>query len=333
MRLQRRIFLITGLCALLLFGFLRLQPNNDFSPNNPGSEIVFLVQDGELGSSIAQNLENQGVVKSAAKFIEEFNRDPKASGISPGSHSIQTQIPARTAIEQLLDPKRMKSALVVREGSTFASVLSLLKTNENIARTKTGYGAVKPVYANPRNSLEGSLFPARYSFEANTSVERALKTMVAKAKSEYTRLGVDAGFDKYKPFEVLTIASMVQIEGDPSNFSKVARVIYNRLRIGMALQLNATVQYATNSQGQIMLSNKATKINSPYNTYRFAGLPPTPIANPSNDAIVATLNPDNGDWLYFITVAPKDTRFTKDFTEFSEWNTEFNKNVAAGKFK
>jgi UPF0755 protein len=333
MRLERRIFLITGLCALLLFGFLRLQPNNDFSPNNPGSEIVFLVQDGELGSSIAQNLENQGVVKSAAKFIEEFNRDPKASGISPGSHSIQTQIPARTAIEQLLDPKRMKSALVVREGSTFASVLSLLKTNENIARTKTGYGAVKPVYANPRNSLEGSLFPARYSFEANTSVERALKTMVAKAKSEYTRLGVDAGFDKYKPFEVLTIASMVQIEGDPSNFSKVARVIYNRLRIGMALQLNATVQYATNSQGQIMLSNKATKINSPYNTYRFAGLPPTPIANPSNDAIVATLNPDNGDWLYFITVAPKDTRFTKDFTEFSEWNTEFNKNVAAGKFK
>jgi UPF0755 protein len=333
MRLQRRIFLITGLCALLLFGFLRLQPNNDFSPNNPGSEILFLVQDGELGSSIAQNLENQGVVKSAAKFIEEFNRDPKASGISPGSHSIQTQIPARTAIEQLLDPKRMKSALVVREGSTFASVLSLLKTNENIARTKTGYGAVKPVYANPRNSLEGSLFPARYSFEANTSVERALKTMVAKAKSEYTRLGVDAGFDKYKPFEVLTIASMVQIEGDPSNFSKVARVIYNRLRIGMALQLNATVQYATNSQGQIMLSNKATKINSPYNTYRFAGLPPTPIANPSNDAIVATLNPAKGDWLYFITVAPKDTRFTKDFTEFSEWNTEFNKNVAAGKFK
>ena len=333
MRLQRRIFLITGLCALLLFGFLRLQPNNDFSPNNPGSEIVFLIQDGELGSSIAQNLENQGVVKSAAKFIEEFNRDPKASGISPGSHSIQTQIPARTAIEQLLDPKRMKSALVVREGSTFASVLSLLKTNENIARMKTGYGAVKPVYANPRNSLEGSLFPARYSFEANTSVERALKTMVAKAKSEYTRLGVDAGFDKYKPFEVLTIASMVQIEGDPSNFSKVARVIYNRLRIGMALQLNATVQYATNSQGQIMLSNKATKINSPYNTYRFAGLPPTPIANPSNDAIVATLNPANGDWLYFITVAPKDTRFTKDFTEFSEWNTEFNKNVAAGKFK
>jgi UPF0755 protein len=101
----------------------------------------------------------------------------------------------------------------------------------------------------------------------------------------------------------------------------------------MALQLNATIQYATNSRGKIMLSNKATKINSPFNTYRFAGLPPTPIANPSKDAIAATLKPAAGDWLYFITVAPGDTRFTKNFVEFSNWNTEFNKNVAAGKFK
>lgn len=333
MKLQRRIFIISGICALLFFSFLRLQPSDDFSAKEPGKEIEFLVQDGELGSSIAQKLEKQGVVKSATKFIEEFNNDPKAAGISPGSHSIQTRIPARTAIEQLLDPKRMKNALIVREGSTFASVFSLLKANKNIAGEKSGYGAVNPVYTNPRNSLEGSLFPARYSFEANTSVEIALKKMVAKAKSEFSRLGVDAGFEKYKPFEVLTIASMVQIEGDPTNFSKVARVIYNRLKIGMALQLNATVQYVTKSQGQIMLSNKATKINSPYNTYRFAGLPPTPIANPSKDAIEATLNPATGDWLYFITVAPKDTRFTKDFDEFFKWNTEFNKNVAAGKFK
>jgi len=333
MRLQRRIFIISGLCALLLFGFLRLQPSNDFSANDPGREIEFLVQDGELGSSIAQNLEIKGVVKSAVKFIEEFNKDPKAAGISPGSHLIETRIPAKTAISQLLDPKRLKNVLVVREGSTFANVLSSLKTNENIAGAINGYNGVKPVYSNARNSLEGSLFPARYSFEQNTSIEKALKTMVAKAKSEYALLGVDAGYEKYKPFEVLTIASMVQIEGDPSNFSKVARVIYNRLKIGMALQLNATVQYATNSQGQIMLSSKATKINSPFNTYRFAGLPPTPIANPSKDAIFATLNPAAGDWLYFITVAPKDTRFTTDFKEFSKWNTEFNKNVAAGKFK
>ena len=182
-------------------------------------------------------------------------------------------------------------------------------------------------------SLEGSLFPARYSFEDNISIANALNMMVAKANTEYEKTGLFAGFEKYKPFDLLIIASMVQIEGDPATFSRVARVIYNRLKIGMPLQLNATLQYATNSRGKIMLSNKATKLNSPYNTYKYLGLPPTPISNPSLDAIEATLKPASGDWLYFITVAPRDTRFTKDFAEFSNWNTEFNNNVAAGKFK
>ena len=333
MKLQRRIFVIGAICALLLFSLLRLQSNNDFSDKSAGPEIEFLIQDGELGSSIAQNLESRGVIKSSTKFIEEFNKDPKAQGISAGSHSIQTKISVKTAIAQLLDPKRLNSVLVVREGSTFADVLKLLKSNEHISKKENGYAEVKPVYSNSRKSLEGSLFPARYSFEENTTIANALQTMVTKAGSEYTKLGLNDGLGKYKAFELLTIASMVQIEGDPTNFSKVARVIYNRLDIGMALQLNATIQYATNSRGKIMLSNKATKINSPFNTYRFAGLPPTPIANPSKDAIAATLKPAAGDWLYFITVAPGDTRFTKNFVEFSNWNTEFNKNVAAGKFK
>ncbi len=333
MKLQRRIFVIGAVCALLLFSFLRLQSSDDFSDKSAGPEIEFSIQDGELGSSIAQNLESKGVIKSSKRFIEEFNKDPKAQGISAGSHSIQTKISVKTAIAQLLDPKRLNNVLIVKEGSTFADVLRLLKSNDHISRVETSYASINPVYPNTRKSLEGSLFPARYSFEENTTVANALQTMVTKAETEYTKLGLNDGLGKYKAFELLTIASMVQIEGDPTNFSKVARVIYNRLEIGMALQLNATIQYATNSRGKIMLSNRATKINSPFNTYRFAGLPPTPIANPSKDAIVATLKPAVGDWLYFITVAPGDTRFTENFVEFSNWNTEFNKNVAAGKFK
>ena len=92
MKLQRRIFVIGAICALLLFSLLRLQSNNDFSDKSAGPEIEFLIQDGELGSSIAQNLESRGVIKSSTKFIEEFNNDPKAQGISAGSHSIQTKI-------------------------------------------------------------------------------------------------------------------------------------------------------------------------------------------------------------------------------------------------
>jgi UPF0755 protein len=333
MNLQRKIFLITFLGMIVIVGFLSLQPRNDFPSGKAGAEIEFLIEDGELGSSIATNLESKGVIKSAAKFVEEFTKDPKAQGISAGSHSIEINIPVKTAIAQLLDPKRLNNLLVVKEGSSLSDVLGLLRSNEHISKTDTSYASVKSLFPKSTKSLEGSLFPARYSFEDNISIANALNLMVAKANTEYEKTGLFAGYEKYKPFDLLIIASMVQIEGDPATFSRVARVIYNRLRIGMPLQLNATLQYATNSRGKIMLSNKATKLKSPYNTYKYLGLPPTPISNPSLDAIEATLKPASGDWLYFITVAPRDTRFTKDFAEFSNWNTEFNNNVAAGKFK
>ena len=333
MNLQRKIFLITFVGMLAIVGFLSLQPRNDFPSGKAGAEIEFLIQDGELGSSIATNLESKGVIKSAAKFVEEFTKDPKAQGISAGSHSIETNIPVKTAIAQLLDPKRLNNLLVVKEGSTLSDVLGLLRSNEHISKADTSYASVKPLFPKSTKSLEGSLFPAHYSFEENILVGDALDLMVAKANSEYKKTGLFAGHKKYSPFDLLTIASMVQIEGDPESFAKVARVIYNRLEIGMPLQLNSTVQYAANLRGKITLSNNATKLNSPYNTYKYVGLPPTPISNPSLKAIEATLKPASGDWLYFITVAPRDTRFTKDFAEFSNWNTEFNNNVAAGKFK
>jgi UPF0755 protein len=333
MNLQRKIFVISILGIFFLAGILRLKPDNDFPANTAGTEIEFLINDGELGSSIATNLEKQGVIKSAAKFVEEFSRDPKAKGISAGSHLIQSHIPVKTAIIQLLDPKQIANLVVVKEGSTFSDILKKLHSNDHISKTNTGFSSVKSLFPNSTKSLEGSLFPAHYSFEANTQVATALNSMVEKAKLEYEKQGLFTGYKKYKPFELLTIASMVQIEGDPQSFARVARVIYNRLEIGMPLQLNSTVQYAANLRGKITLSNKATQIDSPYNTYKRVGLPPTAISNPSSAAISATLNPASGDWLYFITVAPGDTRFTKDFAQFSNWNTEFNKNVASGKFK
>lgn len=323
-------FVLVGL--LIIVGLLGLQPRDDFPSNKPGEVINFVIADGELGSSIATNLERSGVIKSAGKFVEEFTKNSKAQGISAGSHAIELHIPTKLAISQLLDPKRLNNLLIVKEGSTFTDVLTQLRSNEHITKRNTSYAAVKSLFPAATKSLEGSLFPAHYSFEPDTSILDALERMVIKAKNETSRIGLAAGYDKYQPYEVLTIASMVQVEGDVKDFAKVARVIYNRLDIGMALQLNSTVQYAANLRGKITLSNKATKINSPYNTYMHVGLPPTPISNPSLDAVTASLKPASGNWLYFITVAPGDTRFTKDFAEFSNWNTEFNKNVAAGKF-
>ena len=100
----------------------------------------------------------------------------------------------------------------------------------------------------------------------------------------------------------------------------------------MPLQMDSTVHYIESKRGDIFLSTKSTLVNSPFNTYRRVGLPPAPIGNPGRNALLAAITPDSGDWLYFITVAPGDTRFTRSFDEFNSWKIIYKANLRAGKF-
>jgi UPF0755 protein len=157
--------------------------------------------------------------------------------------------------------------------------------------------------------------------------------MITRGLSEAVKVGYLSVESKYSPQELLTIASIIQAEGGDGDFEKVSRVIYNRLKIGMPLQMDSTVHYIMESRGNIFLSTKSTLINSPYNTYRKYGLPPGPIGNPGSSAMRAALSPAAGDWLYFITVAPQDTRFTTSLDEFNTWKALYKKNLRAGKFE
>lgn len=315
--------------ALIILGIFH--QTYDFSDKNPGPEVQIIIPNGASGSSIGDLLFTNNVIKSKKFFVEYYINNKAARGISPGVHKIQSKISTKLAVQQLLDQKRVISAINVREGSTYSDVLKALRENSHIISEKIQVGNLRIPLSNRSNSIEGQILPAIYSFEPGTRIIDALNTMLSRfSESTLPRL---KKYKNFNPYQVLTIASMVQIEGDVSDFSKVARVIYNRLAINMPLQLNSSVQYAANLRGRIALSVEATKINSPYNTYRNIGLPPTPISNPSNAAISATLKPAEGDWLYFITVKPGDTRFTKDFKEFQTWNSEYNKNLANGLFK
>jgi UPF0755 protein len=100
----------------------------------------------------------------------------------------------------------------------------------------------------------------------------------------------------------------------------------------MPLQINATIDYATNTRGKIRLPYKRLDTKSKYNTYKYRGLPPGPISNPGEEAMSAAVNPADGNWLYYVTVKPGDTRFTKSFEEFNVWANEFRKNEDAGLF-
>ena len=305
--------------------------NSDYPAGHPGPPVRIVVTQGESGTAIANDLAAQRVVAKAATVIEKMIKR-NIVGIAPGIHLIQSALPSDEALIQLLDQKRIVDSIYVLPGSTEADILKELHLVTSLTQ-KDDLKAIVPFYPNPRNSLEGQLAPVQYSFQPGTSTHEALQQMLKSFGEQVSATKLGAGYLKFTPYQVLTIASMIQIESDPADSGKVAQVIYNRLRIGMPLQLNSTVQYALGLRGEIGLSIKSTQVDSPYNTYLHVGLPPTPISNPSITSITAALNPVPGNWLYFITVKPHDTRFTDSFATFQSWVALYNHNVSIGLFK
>ena len=177
-----------------------------------------------------------------------------------------------------------------------------------------------PKYA--KNRPEGFFFPDTYELTAESTAASTLEQMVTQYKAVTKDIGFESSAKKlgYSPYEVLTVASIIEREVNREEYrAKVARVLYNRLDKGRKLELDSTVIYA----GKLTTNTttpKARKIKSKYNTYRYKGLPPGPIAAPGRAAMQAAANPEKGKWMYFVTV-----NFDTGETKFATTEAEFNK--------
>ena len=329
-----------AVAVLMVLAFILFQRSGpaaapDFPENTSlagATEVVIDIPSGSSGSAIALILFESGVIKSSQAFFRVAVGDKRSEKIAPGSHRLTLEISAQQALEQLLDPDRIPNLVRVYEGEWKSEITTALLTygftSKDIAQAFASADLPKGF-----RQIEGLLFPAQYSFPKGTTAQAAVQSMISRFESEPVAQKLLAGKKDFTPQQLLTIASIVQAEGGKDDFTKVARVIFNRLKIGMPLQMDSTVHYIMKLRGQIFLSTRSTMINSPYNTYRKYGLPPAPIGNPGVAAMSATLNPAVGDWLYFITVAPGDTRFTKSLDEFNTWKALYTKNRKAGLFK
>ena len=305
-------------------------PTASIGANSP--VIVVEIPAGASGSAVGQILYENKVTKSALAYFRAAVADPRSAQVAPGAHELNIGISARQALAQLLDPARIPNLIKVFEGGWKSEVIeSLIKYGFTRKDIDTAFKRV--ILPAGFSNAEGLLFPAQYSFPAGTTALEAVQAMVDRFSDEEMGQKLLAAKGKLSPAQLLTIASLIQAEGGTGDFEKVSRVIRNRLDISMPLQLDATVHYVKKLRGEIFLSTNSTLIKSPYNTYRNYGLPPTPIGNPGSEAIAAALKPADGDWLYFITVAPGDTRFTRSHDEFLTWKALFVKNRKAGVFK
>ena len=329
------LFLALLFIALLTAGIHEIRVNvasaPDYVKESTSEEVLIDIAPGATGSDIANMLFNNGVVKSSESFFRIAVGDSRSGSIAPGVHRLQMKISARQALVQLLDSARIPGLVVVKEGVWRSEVFAqLLKAGFNAVELKKSL----PLLLLPKgfSGREGIFFPAHYSFPSGTLELGALQSMVDRFTTEISSTGLLAGADGFSPMQLLTIASLIQAEGDEIDFPKISQVIRNRLKVGMPLQLDTTIHFVKGTRGEIFLSTQSTKLSSPYNTYMHYGLPPGPIGSPGRAAMEASMNPTAGDWIFFITVKPGDTRFTASNDEFLRWKKEYEINLRAGLF-
>ncbi|WP_251092354.1 endolytic transglycosylase MltG [Streptomyces sp. Caat 7-52] len=228
------------------------------------------------------------------------------------------------------DHEQAKTAMLVipegwRASQVYAAIDKALELPPGSTRKSLGKAALQ-LPSQAGGNPEGYLRPATYPVRQGATPESLLRTMVETANRRYSAAPVAAGAQReaMNVYQTVTIASIVQAEADTKvDMGKVARVILNRLQRGMPLQMDATINYALN-RNTVGTGQDDTQIASPYNSYQRVGLPPTPIDNPGEQAMRAVLNPTPGDWLYFVTVKPGDTRFTADYDEHLRNVAEFS---------
>lgn len=278
--------------------------SNDYEGEGTGETIV-VITEGEIGEDVAAALAQADVVKTPEAFYDLLLKQEPAVEFHPGSFRMKLQMSSQAALNALQDPaNQMQLTAMIPEGKTVGQTIELIAAGADIPLKELEAAVKDPAaFGLPEgvDSLEGWLFPATYEFEETTTGAEAIQRLVDEQKNVLNEAGV-AEADRER---VLNIAAMIQREGGRiEDFGKVSRVIQNRLDTGMRLQMDSTAQYGMgqHEDGSVWSTNEALADDNPWNTYVHEGLPKGPIANPGRDAINAALNPEPGDWVYFVAV-------------------------------
>lgn len=318
--------------AIGVFGYVKgvaaikswLADPADYPGQGHGSVLV-QVTSGETSADIGATLLKAHVVKSVEAFTAAARKDDRSLGIQVGYYRMRLQMSGADALKLMLDPHSLVSnSVTIPEGMRAKEILASLAahsrfTPQQMAAAFAHTSALDlPSYAH--GDAEGYLYPATYPVTPASTPATLLKAMTARFASEASTLKLTAGAAALnrRPTDIVIVASLVQAEASrPQDMPKVARVIYNRLSIGMPLQLDSTLHYAVDSRGVIATSNNLREIDSPYNSYLRTGLPPTAIDSPGELALKAALHPAHGSWRYFVTVNLRtgETRFATTFQQ------------------
>ncbi|MFD3874925.1 endolytic transglycosylase MltG [Streptomyces sp. NPDC058623] len=312
----------------------------DFAGEGSGETVDVEIPQGSTVAQIGNILKKNGIVASVDAFTAAAGS--KGNAIQPGVYPLKKKMSAAAAVAVMLDPSKL-NVLTVPEGKRTYEVYELIDkrlgkqagTTEEIAKREAKNLGL-PAWAgnNPKliDPLEGFLYPARYDIGKDSTPESMLRQMVKNASDKYTELGVEAkakDLGLENPLQVITVASLVNAEGKHhEDFRKMSEVVYNRLKktndvTNQKIEFDSTYNYIKRTSHLNFNIKEARALDNPYNTHFVKGLPPGPIGNPGEEALSATLNPDHGGWMFFVSVDSKTTTFTKTYEEHQKLVDEF----------
>jgi UPF0755 protein len=333
MRLRPRgrvLLAVAGLAAVVaLVGgvWLARQLN---PPGPPGAKIRVAIQPGTSVSGIAGILQREGVLTSSRVF-RLYLKVKGAGSFQAGEYELRRRMAMGAALTALRDgPEIVFSRLVIPEGFTLTEMADVVgklpgRSGERfleLARSGTIRSKWQPSSV---ATLEGLLFPDTYLVTDKEDEAAIIRRLVARFDDVASEVGLaegprPAGLD---PYQTVVAASLVETEGKvPEDRPLIASVIENRLERKMKLQIDATVLYALGRHKSRVLF-KDLEVDSPYNTYRVDGLPPTPIGTPGKASLEAMLHPADEDYLYYVLIDDNGKHaFAKTPAEFERLKTE-----------
>jgi UPF0755 protein len=305
-------------------------------PDYPGpgqGQVTVTIPENATLDDIGELLVTSDVVQSTRAWDEAVQGEVRATSVQSGRYLMQKKMPAVDALGLLINPgeSRVRAQFTIPEGLRLTAQVDALAKETGIKKSAFQKALKKPkslgLPSYAKNRPEGFLFPDTYELTAEATATSTLRQMVSQYKTVTDDIGLAADAKKLgrTPYEVLIVASIIEREVNQDQYrAKVAQVLYNRLDEGMELGLDSTVIYAENLKTNTTTPEDQDS-KSRYNTYRYKGLPPGPIAAPGRAALEAAANPEKGDWLYFVTVnfQTGETKFATSESDFEKIRQEF----------
>ncbi len=279
---------------------------------------IFNIPEGASFTQVANELAAVGLIDSPLLFRLYAQLSRSDRRLLAGIYEVPRQQSAQELLALFSSGRVQQHAIRLPEGASLRTVMALLAEQEVLEHRTTGWQQLQDELDLDLPFTEGAFFPDTYFVPKGASdlsvLQRAHDALLVQLQSAWNSRGPDLAIET--PAQALVLASIIEKESDaPEDRRQISQVFHLRLKKNMKLQTDPTVIYALGESFDGDIRRRDLRVDSPFNTYRYKGLPPTPIALPSRASIDAAVNPADGDFLYFVARGDGTSQFSRTLEE------------------